>query len=114
MTDLCHLCDYHTTVNEARERGDETWRTDNDPYGVNVFVIPKGQKPDIALRRDGTIGPQRVAWYNEIPERCECGERVKLKHPASSWKPDVTEVAPDPSLPMFEPTVEERERLSLV
>jgi hypothetical protein len=110
VTDLCHLCDYHEIVNEARDLGGETW-TVPDEFGTHVFIIPKGQPAAVSLNRDGTYGSQRKAWFNEIPEHCECGEKVRLKHPLSSWKPDAAQVDPEP-VPRFEP--EEREVLSLV
>jgi hypothetical protein len=108
MSDLCLLCDYRTLVNEARDQGSETWLVP-DEYGVNVFIIPQGQKARVCLERDGTYGSQRKAWYCEIPEECECEEGVKLKHPSSSWKPDETELEPPPMI-----EVEERTSLSLV
>jgi hypothetical protein len=108
MSDLCLLCDYRTVVNEARDLGSETWLV-TDQYGVSVFVIPQGQKARVRLERDGTYGVQRKVWYHEIPEECECEEHVKLKHPASSWKPDEAEPEPPPRV-----EVEERSAISLV
>jgi hypothetical protein len=121
--DLCHLCDYHNLVNEARDAGAETWRAPPDEYGVSVFVIPPGVKPNVRLQRDNTYGSQRKAWYNEIPEECECGEEVQLKHPPSGWQPeDAATAAPEPEPesepePVFIPPTPrgpQREALSLV
>jgi hypothetical protein len=109
MSDLCHLCDYNTMVNEARDQGGETWR-EQDEYGINVFVIPKGQQPDVHLHRDGTFGSQRKAWFNEIPDKCECGKKVKLKHPPSDWKPSAAPAVVEPDEPEPEPVETKTER----
>lgn len=93
----CNLCDYRTIVNEARERGDETWLlADQGSYGVSLFVIPKGATPDLRVRRDDTYGPQRKVWFDAIQSSCACGEDVALAHPPSTWKPDDTQMNPEP------------------
>lgn len=89
----CNLCDCRTLINEARDQGAETWIAEQEPYGFNLFVIPKGEAQDFRLRRDDTYGPQRKAWFNKIPKKCECDQRVKLKHEESTWKPVATALA---------------------
>ena len=95
----CNLCDYRTLVNEAQERGDETWVDDTQVSGLHVFVIPKGEKPDVRLHRDGTFGPQRKVWFCGFSDSCTCGERVKLKLPPSTWEPDAAALEPEPEPP---------------
>ena len=92
----CNLCGYRTEVNEAQDQGAETWLEEQEPYGFNLFVVPKGAAADLRLRRDNTYGPQRKAWFNEMPEKCACSEHVKLARPASAWKPDITPAKPEP------------------
>jgi hypothetical protein len=95
----CNLCSYRELTNEARDEGADVWLAEQEPYGFNMFVIPKDTKPDLRLHRDETYGPQRKAWFNEIPETCECGEHVKVKHPPSIWKPDESALTPEPPEP---------------
>lgn len=110
MDDLCLLCDFRSLANEAKARADEVYADDSHEFGVHVFIIPKGEKPDVRLRWDQSFGPQRKAWYCEIPEKCSCGSKVPLKQ-ALTWKPDPSEKKVEE--PVFDPA-ETRERLSLL
>jgi hypothetical protein len=70
----------------VQHEGGKVYVEDPDEYGVSIYVIPKGAKPDIKLRRDGTVGPQRKLWLNEIPDKCTCGEEVTCTLDLT-WKP---------------------------
>jgi hypothetical protein len=62
---MCNYCRLKDIKRRAKEKGARVKIIIED-----VFVIPKGEKPDLRDPDDG--GKHWVAWMMEIPERCYC------------------------------------------
>lgn len=96
MSEICLRCDFRKLVNEAKDNGDEVY-ADFKRFGVDVFVIPKGSKPEVHPDpSDGTIGPQRKLWICELPEECVCGDDEPLRYELTWVPPPPEPPAPPP------------------
>lgn len=73
---MCSYCHLRRIRRSAKESG-ATVRLRSAPMawysaGVNVFVVPKGEKLDTSTDARGNHGKQFVMWAAEIGKRCGC------------------------------------------
>lgn len=71
---LCNYCSLQRYKNEAKEKNMKVHLIPSDHDGIDVYVTPKGEKPD--TRKDpktgNPISPYFRSWFMELSDRCVC------------------------------------------
>jgi len=74
----CNYCRLQDIKRMAKEQGSRVYvRPSNfcpkyNIGGYDIFMVPKGEKLDTSVDKDGNHGWQWVAWMMEIPDHCVC------------------------------------------
>lgn len=69
----CNYCSLQRIKRGAKEQGAKVYvRPSEFMGGYDVFVVPKGEKLDTSIGKDGNHGYQWEAWFMEITDRCVC------------------------------------------
>lgn len=68
---MCNYCHLKSIRERAKKQGSRVYLRAG-MGGIDVFVVPKGEKLDTSVNEKGEHGKQWVAWMMEIPDHCVC------------------------------------------
>ena len=73
---MCNYCTLREIRKEARGRARvHLRRSSGGMGGVDVFVVPKGEKLDTSVDEKGNHNPQWKAWLMEVSDHCVCEDK---------------------------------------
>lgn len=69
--EICNFCELKALRKEAKAIGGRVVVAKNNAIGgVNIYLVPKGERPDVRTPADG--GKHWRFWFQSLSEECTC------------------------------------------